>query len=179
MKTDELYLETRILVHIVAKKATHALEQRLGLSDAGVSGLQIGIMRALAFGEQTISELSHHLLLDPSTLVPAVDALERKGFAKRGKDPRDRRRIPLSLTERGIEFVSNVPIVDADDPFANSLKSMGDEQCRQLLMLLRELVGRLPDGEEILKRVSFRVRMHTEHGSMGRWPLAPARENQE
>jgi DNA-binding MarR family transcriptional regulator len=34
-------------------------------------------------------------MLDPSTLVPAVDALERKGLAMRGQDPNDRRRNPL------------------------------------------------------------------------------------
>jgi DNA-binding MarR family transcriptional regulator len=162
VKTDELYvtaLEIRILSAIVAKKATHALRQRLG--DAGISGLQCGIMRALHHQEQTISELSHKLMLDPSTLVPAVDALERKGLAKRGTDPQDRRRVPLALTERGAGFVVCTPIADEDDPLVKSLSAMGDGRTHQLLALLREMVEHMPQGEETLSRVSFMVRLHT------------------
>ena len=103
----------------------HALEQRLAAADASLSGLQFAIMRALSVQEHTISELSQHFMLDPSTLVPAVDALERKGLARRGRDPSDRRRVPLSLTGRGAEFLSSVPIVDEEDLLATSLKRLG------------------------------------------------------
>jgi DNA-binding MarR family transcriptional regulator len=159
MGTDELYLETRILTAIVAKTAMRALEQRLDLASAGLSHSQYGIMRALSCQEQTISELSHRFMLDPSTLVPAVDALERKGFAKRGRDPNDRRRVPLSLTEAGVRLVTDVPFVDDDDPLVQSLNAMSDEHRQQLLTLLRELVQHLPAGEDILRRVSSRVQV--------------------
>jgi DNA-binding MarR family transcriptional regulator len=160
MGTDERYLEIRILVHVLAKTAMHALEQRLGETDAHISGLQFAIMRALSVEAQTITELSHRFMLDPSTLVPAVDALERKGFARRGRDPKDRRRVPLSLTERGLEWVSCVPIVDEDDPVANSFNALSEGQRHQLLTLLRELVRHLQDGDDILRRVSSRVHIH-------------------
>ena len=161
METDKLYLEIRILVHIVAKVAMRALEQRLNAANTGLSGLQFAIMRALSVEEHTISELSQHFMLDPSTLVPAVDALERKGLAKRGKDPHDRRRIPLSLTEHGAEFITCVPFTDGDDPLVQSLDVLGDEQSHQLLMLLRELVRHMPEGEDILRLVASRVQSQT------------------
>jgi DNA-binding MarR family transcriptional regulator len=156
---DELCLEIRMLVHVVAKTAMHAQERRLRLVDASLSGLQFGIMRALCHDEQTISELSQRFMLDPSTLVPAVDALERKGFVKRGIDPSDRRRVPLSLTERGAQFVADVPFVHADDPVVKSLEALGDEASQQLLTLLRELVLHLPEGEDILRKVASRVQL--------------------
>lgn len=164
MRTDDFYttaMEVRILTAIVTKKALRALERRLDLASIGVSGLQYGIMHALSAHEQTISELSHKFMLDPSTLVPAVDALERKGFAKRGTDPNDRRRAPISLTERGAELATCVPMVDEDDPLVHSLHRMGDVQCEQLLALLRELVRNMPEGEDILQRVSTRIRSQT------------------
>ncbi len=167
MATDELYHEIRLLVHIVAKTTMHALEQRLSMADASISGLQFAIMRALSVKQHTISELSQRFILDPSTLVPAVDALERKGLAKRGRDPKDRRRVPLSLTERGVELVSCVPIVGEDDPLAKSLEALSEEQRHQLLTLLRELVRHLPDGEEILHHVSSRVHTHPTHVPAG------------
>jgi DNA-binding MarR family transcriptional regulator len=103
-----------------------------------------------------------HFMLDPSTLVPAVDALERTGFATRGRDPNDRRRIPISLTERGAEFVACAPPVNGDAPLFHSLDLMGKEQRHQLLALLRELVSHMPEGEEILDSVSSRMnRLHS------------------
>jgi DNA-binding MarR family transcriptional regulator len=155
--TDEQYLEVRILVKIISKKVLQALEMRLASTDASVSGLQFAVMRALSIEEHTISDLSRHFLLDPSTLVPTVDALERKGLAVRGRDPNDRRRVPISLTERGADFVASVPLVDAQDPLFQSLTLMGDERCQQLQTLLRDLVGLMPDGDEILRTVSSRI----------------------
>jgi len=161
MKTDELHTlanEIRILAGLVTKMTGRDLQQRLDVWDAGVSGLQHRIMRLLRYHEHTISELSCKLMLDPSTLVPAVDVLERKGLARRGKDPYDRRRNPLSLTERGADFITRVPAVDAQDSLVKGLNAIDDEGRQQLLVLLRELVRHMSEGEEVLRQVSSRVR---------------------
>jgi DNA-binding MarR family transcriptional regulator len=83
--------------------------------------------------------------------------LERKGYAVRGRDLQDRRRVPISLTDHGAELLSCVPVVDADDPLFHSLNLLGDERCDQLLTLMRELVGQMPEGDTILERVSSRM----------------------
>jgi DNA-binding MarR family transcriptional regulator len=153
----ELYLEIHILSAILAKTTMQALEQRLAATGQGVSGLQFAIMRALSCQEQTISELSEHFMLDPSTLVPAVDALERKQLAHRGRDPNDRRRLPLSLTERGAHFVADMPFVGPQDPLAQGFNGLTTEEREQLRWLLRKLVRHLPHGEEILNKVQSRV----------------------
>lgn len=165
MKT-ELYataLEIHMLTAMAAKKHMRAMEQRLELIGEGVSRLQHGVMRALGCHALTITELGHRFMLDPSTLVPVVDALERKGFVERGRDPNDRRRIPLSLTETGTEFIKSVSLTDEDDPLIRSLDAMGEKRRQQLLTLLRDLVRYMPDGEDILERVAIRVRTHLEH----------------
>lgn len=164
METIKLYteaIEIQVLSAIVTKKAMYALQHHPDLASAGIGCLQYKILRALGFGEQTISELSRKLMLDPSTLVPAVDALERKGLVRRGKDPHDRRRVPLALTERGTKFLECFPLTDDRNPVLKSLQAMGDEQSHQLRALLRELVRHMPGGEEILTKVSYRVRAQT------------------
>ena len=85
----------------------------------------------------------------------------RKGLAKRGRDPQDRRRVPLSLTQRGAEFVNSIPMADENDLLVQSLSAMGDEKARQLLALLHEMVEHMPEGADILKRVLSRVRSHS------------------
>ncbi len=158
--THTVAIEIRMLTSIIAKMAMRAMEQRLGVSGAGLSHLQFGILLALSCRERTISELSERFVLDPSTLVPAVDALERKGFLQRGRDPRDRRRVPLSLTPRGQAFVQKLPITDENDPLVQSLKAIGDEQAQQLLALLRELVRHMPRGQHILEQISARMQTY-------------------
>ena len=153
--------EIRILVAVLTKRSWRALERRLGSYCQGVSGLQYRILRALSLEEQTISGLSRKLMRSPSTFVPAIDALEQKGFVRRGRDPHDRRRTPLSLTSRGVKLLEEVPFLDEGDPLVQALDALGDEGARQLLSLLRELVNLLPDGESILHSVTSRVHMHT------------------
>jgi DNA-binding MarR family transcriptional regulator len=105
------------------------------------------------------------MMVDPSTLVPVVDALERKGLAVRGRDPQDRRRVPISLTEQGTKIAtwhpSKGPFAEQGNPILQSIESMGVERAQLLLTLLREMVSHLPDGEEMLQQVATRVRHHS------------------
>jgi DNA-binding MarR family transcriptional regulator len=127
--------------------------------------LQFRVLRALRRRPYTISELSPILMVDPSTLVSVVDALERKGLAARGKDPHDRRRVPISVTEQGAKIAashpSKSPFAGQDNPVLQSIDAMGPERAGLLLTLLRELVSHLPDGDDMLKRVSTWVRLHS------------------
>jgi DNA-binding MarR family transcriptional regulator len=104
-------------------------------------------------------------MVDPSTLVPVVDALELKRLAVRGKDPHDRRRVPISLTQRGAEIAAKHPMkgpfAAEENPLLKSIVAMGPERAQLLLSLLREMVSFLPDGDEILRRLATRVRSHS------------------
>src|SRR5512135_3252660 len=118
MKKEELNaagLELRILAGVIAKMAGRDLERHLEVCSAGMSALQYGVLRLLGHHQCTIAELSRTMLLAPATLVPVVDALESKGLLKRERDPQDRRRTPLLLTPLGVEMLSRVPHVSADD----------------------------------------------------------------
>jgi DNA-binding MarR family transcriptional regulator len=144
MKKDELHTlahEIRILMGMVMKLVRQDLDKRLQSRKAGIGALQLGVLRLLAHESQTISEMSRKMMLEPATLVPVIDALERKGLAQRGRDLNDRRRTPVSPTEKGAALVESVPAVESEDTFVKSLGEMGDDKCRQLLALLRELAG--------------------------------------
>ena len=157
LKTEELSrmaAELRILMSIMRKRSGLALEQRLHTHSIKLSELQYHILQVLNYQPHTSSELSRIFMLNPSPLVPAVDALEKKGLIQRGRDPHDRRRIPLTLTEQGARVVSDVSIVDQEDPIYQGLNGMGQEQAQQLVSLLRQLVRQQPDGEGILRGVA-------------------------
>ena len=86
--------------------------------------------------------------------MPVIDGLECDGLARRGQEPRDRRRISHSLTVRGAEVLAGVPFVDPDDPLVSSLNRMDEAQSYQLLVLMRELVAAMSeDGAKVVEDV--------------------------
>jgi len=163
MSPEELSTQAlgiRILVGMINKAAVRDLEQRLDACGVSVTTLQFGVMRLLNRSSATITELSSRMLVAPATLVSVVDALERKGLVHRGHDPKDRRRTPLRLTEKGEKVVSCLPFVAGGDSVVRSLSEMGDEKTGQFLDLLGELVIHMTGDEEKVSRAlaAFRAR---------------------
>jgi DNA-binding MarR family transcriptional regulator len=173
MKSDDFnsqVRETRILLSILARVSEHSVERHLNGGNFPVSGLQLGVLRTLMRDEQTISDLSRIFVLDPSTLVPVVDALERKGLVVRKRDPKDRRRVPLTLTVDGMKLVASIPFIDESDPLYHGLRAMGAEQASVLLGHLRSLMKTLPNGEAILSGVASRLAHHVDESSASEHP---------
>ena len=161
MNPDELCVtasEIRILVAIITKLAKHDLEHRLAAAGAGISELQLGVMRLLQHDGCTIKELSGKMMLSPATLVPVIDALERQGLATRGRDPKDRRRTPLALTEHGVSVIAGLPFIDRDDALFQSLLRMGDQKSQQLLALLREMATIMSNDGALVAKLSTEIR---------------------
>lgn len=150
-------VEIRILTSMLSRSAFRAIENHFAAHNVEISGLHYGILRTLSHQSFTISDLSRRFMLDPSTLVPMIDSLERKGLVERGRDPNDRRRIPLSLTQEGKELLNTVSMYHEDDVLFQRLETMGEDRARQLLTLLREVVEGMPDGAEMLQSVSTRL----------------------
>jgi DNA-binding MarR family transcriptional regulator len=149
-----LATEMRILQSVLSKISREEIERRLASYDVGVSVMQFFLMRTLRREEQTLSELSRKMLLDPSTLVPMVEALVRKGFVRRNRDPRDRRRIPLTLTDEALHLIGSIPTTNEDDIILRALAQMGEEKSQQLVELLREMVTNLPNGLVLVTELS-------------------------
>ncbi len=135
--------EVRALILLVGKTVLRDLDRRLEASGIGISGPQYGVLRLLSQDSATITELSSRMMVSPATLVPVVDTLERKGFVQRGVDPRDRRRIPLQLTEAGSEVVARVGTITEPDLLAQGLAVLGQEKAQQLQALLLELANQI------------------------------------
>lgn len=150
MSEDQIYpaaIEIQLYAALLLKFFSQALEERLQLHGQKVSSLQHGVLRMLQFETLTISEISQRMGLDPSTLVRAMDSLESKGLAERGRDPKDRRRNPITITETGRNLVTAVPVIASEDDTFQALQSIGEEATLQLRDLLRELIQEFPEGK--------------------------------
>ena len=161
MIDERLYtrmLELRMMMHLLWKASSQAMDQWLQEQGIDITRLQMGVLRMLEHhGPQTISNLSRKFGLDASTLVPTVDALERKGWVIRQRDPNDRRRVPLILTEAGKAMMDSIPTVVDDDPLVTALRETDDDHIVQIITFLHKVVTHLPDGEQMVEDFQQRL----------------------
>jgi MarR family transcriptional regulator, lower aerobic nicotinate degradation pathway regulator len=85
-------------------------------------------------------DIGRLLGIDPSDMVGAVDHLERRGYAARGRDPRDRRRYLITLTEAGKTVLRRCQAAAGEIAAGMFAPLSADERDR-----LAELLGRVFD----------------------------------
>ena len=144
-----LSIEIQLYAALMLKYMSEAVEERLRAHDKEISTMQYDVLRMLQAEPLTISVISQRMRIDPSTLVRVVDGLERKNLAVRGRDARDRRRNPISITTEGQELLSAVPVLTpADLPF-QALQALGTEEVVHLRDLLRSVIRYFPEGRQV------------------------------
>jgi MarR family transcriptional regulator, organic hydroperoxide resistance regulator len=76
----------------------------------GVTGPQLWALKTISKNEGLpLGELSKRMYLHPSTITGLIDRLEKKGYAERDRDQRDRRVVKILLTPEGKRLVKRAP----------------------------------------------------------------------
>lgn len=76
----------------------------------GITGPQLWALKTIEQdGELSLGELSQKMYLHPSTISGVVDRLEKKGYAERERDSKDRRIVKVRLTSGGRRLVNKAP----------------------------------------------------------------------
>jgi DNA-binding MarR family transcriptional regulator len=156
-------IELRSLNMILSKLIMRQSEQRLAELGIDISHLQYGLLRVISLEPRTLSELSRHFMLDPSTMVPMVDALERRGYVERRKDPQDRRRAPLVITDAGQAVLERVGWLGDHEPLREGVRALGDERARELVAALRVVIAQMPGAEQLLVDMDTRIDTLCQH----------------
>jgi DNA-binding MarR family transcriptional regulator len=93
--------------------ACHTRHVRDPESGADVSAHQASILDHLDEVEgMSVSDLAGHMGVTVATMSLAIDRLERKGYARRERDPRDARRVLLRATPAGIRLREAKSVLD-------------------------------------------------------------------
>jgi DNA-binding MarR family transcriptional regulator len=114
--------------------------------------LHFAILTALsAAGSASQQELCRPLGIDSGNMVELVDALETRGYARRDRDPRDRRRYRVTITEPGqAAFAAMTKAVG--DYTARFLEPLDQAEQMTLVAALAKLYATTAEGRRLPPR---------------------------
>lgn len=112
----------------------------------GLAPREYAILGALtAHDGASQTQLGERLGIDPSSMVVVIDRLEEAGLVERRRDPNDRRRHAIHLTERSAEVYAKARELALNLDRENLAPLNGDER-EQLHALLVRLASGSPLG---------------------------------
>jgi DNA-binding MarR family transcriptional regulator len=109
------------------------------LARAAASGFELydySVLAILGEGDRaTQATIADALTLDPSRLVALLDSLEERGMVVRQRDPQDRRRHVVSITDSGSRELARVRAIirQFEDEFFAPLDAASREALHEML----------------------------------------------
>jgi len=121
-----------------------ALEARRRLDEAlaplGLKAKEFWLLAIAGSGEYSQHQMAELCGLDPSTLVPVLDSLERRGWLRRERNPSDRRVQWVRRTEAGDQLFERA-VPRAQRAEARQLAVLSPAHQRHLVTTMRKLVN--------------------------------------
>lgn len=137
--------EVQKLLWTLMKRIRNDMEEELVQHKAGITVLQYSILKKLAAGHKTLQELAGDLMMRPPSILPSIDVLEKQKLLERTPDARDRRKIQLNVTGRGIKLLKRIPLREGSESLRRGLRELGDAKTIRLTRLLAELANTLQE----------------------------------
>jgi DNA-binding MarR family transcriptional regulator len=146
---DFLSLEAKVLLHVISRLSRQDTEKRLKKENFEIKPLSFGVLCALRKKSCTIAQLSKKMMISSPTLIPIIDSLEKKGYLKRGVNPKDRRKNPLLLTEKSRKLSARMLKLKGEDIMVMNISKLGKIRATLLVKLLEELVESMSSGKKL------------------------------
>lgn len=130
---------------IALLRAREALMQRFRpmLASHGLTEQQWRVLRALAaHGELEVSRLAEKALILGPSLSRILRHFEAEGLVEKTRDPNDRRRFGLTLTDAGRAVIARVQ-PDSEAIYAEIEALLGAEEMRALVARINAATARL------------------------------------
>jgi DNA-binding MarR family transcriptional regulator len=132
----------KLLFHL-AKKCKLDMERRFLSAKVGITPFQYAALVVLNKQPATLNELARALLIQPPSLVPAVEQLAQAGLIEKSADISDRRKIQLTVTAEGKELLKKKLFEESGDKLNRAFNTLDKTKQNQLINLLEELNDKL------------------------------------
>lgn len=127
---------------LALRQITHAVDaySRKLTVDLDITGPQLLCLYYIAnHCPVTLSQISRHLSLSPSTVNGIVDRLKAKGLIVRKRPPQDRRKVLLALSPKGRDVVRNAPQL-LHQTLADKIRTLPELKQAAIALSLEEIV---------------------------------------
>lgn len=145
---ENLTLEDRVIAALRRIIRAVDLHSRQLVDQFGLTGPQLLALREAArLGKSPISILARSVRVSHPTMTGILDRLEKQELVSRNRDNGDRRRISVSVTDRGLALLDKAPS-PLQDRFRAELTKL--EEWEQNLMLANlQRIAALMDAEQL------------------------------
>lgn len=117
------------------------------LATRGTTMREYWVLTCLIDGDASSqTSLSEILAIDASDMVRLIDGLEEQGWAKRERDPRDRRRQIVMSTRKGAKAQAELAALVAEAE-TTALDDSTDKQLKHLRRLTQAVLASDPDPD--------------------------------
>lgn len=107
--------------------------------ESGLTGPQLLVMQHIGIhGEMTSGVIAREVSLSQATVTSILDRLERKELLKRERSHNDKRKVIISLTEKGIRALEDAPAL-MQESFINAFSQLEDWEQSLMLSSLQRL----------------------------------------
>ena len=121
-----------------AWRQTRTQIRRIAVEKFKMTEEQFQVLRRIRKGSGSVSALAEASQTSRSAVSKAVDALVRRGLVSRSQDPKDRRNIPLALTDEG-QRVMDAIFSEAESWLSSRFASLESKEAASLLLGLESL----------------------------------------
>lgn len=117
------------------------LRSRSLVTRYGLTGPQLTVLKQLASGGGvSVGELARAIHLSQATVTGILDRLAKRELVWRERSTKDRRRVQVSLTEAGREFLADAPSL-LQEEFTEQFESLEDWEQTQILSAIQRIVA--------------------------------------
>ncbi|MBX9642255.1 MAG: MarR family transcriptional regulator [Mycobacteriaceae bacterium] len=143
-RTQNLLPDFALSIGFLLNKAAQLLldDFEKALTPYQLSAREFDVLRYLDVnGGQSQQQIGGSLRIDRSTMVAVIDNLEHAGYVQRTRDPQDRRRYAVALTEDGQERVRSRLAAVEKEITDQYLDGVSDKDRRTLVDTLLTLIA--------------------------------------
>jgi DNA-binding MarR family transcriptional regulator len=136
----------RAIRRVIRKVSDHS---RMLSRDVGLTVPQLLCLKAIGESkedETTLALVAQTVQLSPATTSGIMDRLERDGLVLRERRSKDRRKVCLTLTDRGASLFENLP-TPLQDSFVRRLMALSEQERREVLTALQRVVELMEAGD--------------------------------
>lgn len=107
--------------------------------ESGITGPQLLVMQQIGTkGEMTSGVIAREVSLSQATVTSIIDRLERKELLKRERSDTDKRKVIISLTEKGVQSLEGAPAL-MQESFVDAFNQLEDWEQSLILSSLQRL----------------------------------------